>query len=224
MERRLKIGLLKCDPRPFEEMYAAWLPNEEWRVYNVHQGELPRSLTECEGWVGSGSRYSVYDDEPWIHAYADLVRRFHAHAVPFVGICFGHQMIGHALGGRVARHAGGWCIGVHQFAVRVRRSWMQPPLASFGAVMSCQDQVEELPPGAVTLASNESCPAGMFEAGSLLGLQGHPEYTPEYAESLMLSRMERIGAGPVSAARATLRDPRHSAELGSWVLNFLRRL
>lgn len=216
-----RIGLLKADPRPFEEMYAAWLPDIQWKIYNVHLGELPASTGECEAWIGTGSRYSVYDDEPWIHAYAGLVRRFHAGAAPFVGVCFGHQMLGHALGGRVARSERGWCIGVHQFTVQRQATWMRPRLETFGVVMSCQDQVEELPPGATLLAGNANCPHGMFQLGPLLGIQGHPEYTPEYSEALMLSRLDRIGAERVRQGQASLADPRHPRELGAWIRNFL---
>jgi GMP synthase-like glutamine amidotransferase len=217
----VKLGLLKCDPRPFEAMYAAWLPDVEWVVYDVFDGRLPANANECEGWVGTGSRYSVYEDQPWIRAYADLVRDYHAGAVPFVGICFGHQMIGHALGGLVARSEGGWCVGIQQFAISRTAPWMTPPLAEFGVVMSCQDQVRVPPPGATILAGNATCPVGMLQVGRMLGIQGHPEYTPDYSEELMLSRLDRIGEARVRSAQTTLNNPRHSEELGRWVKNFL---
>jgi GMP synthase-like glutamine amidotransferase len=211
----MKLGLLKCDPRPFELQYAAWLPDVDWCVYDVHLGQLPASPDECEGWVGTGSRYSVYDDEPWIHAYAELVREYHKADAPFVGICFGYQMIAHALGGRVGRNPDGWCVGIHQCRVYQRATWMAPPLDSFGLVMSCQDHIEALPPGAAQLAE------GMFQIGRMLGLKGHPEYTPEYSASLMELRRERIGEERVKAGMASLGDPRHPEELGVWIRNFL---
>ncbi len=217
----MKLGLLKSDARPFDVMYAAWLPEVEWRVYEIHSGHFPESLTECDGWVGTGSRDSVYDDALWIHTYAALVRALRALNAPFAGICFGHQMIAHALGGRVARSEGGWCVGVHQFTVRQHEPWMTPPLDSFGVVMSCQDQVRELPPGATLLAGNDRCQVGMFQAGSMLAIQGHPEYTAEYSGAQMLARAERIGEERVREGMKSLAQPRHSRELGAWICKFL---
>ena len=112
-------------------------------------------------------------------------------------------------------------MGIHRFPVLRQAPWMQPPLASFGVVMSCQDQVTELPPGATLLAGTAECPVGMFQVGRMLAIQGHPEYTPEYARAQMESRRERIGAATVEAGLATLSDARHSVELGAWIRRFL---
>lgn len=226
----MKIGLLQCDhvaeqfrPRfgDYDAIFARWLA-AEWKVYDVAGGETPADPDECEAYIATGSKASVYDDEPWVHGFADLVRRIHSAARPFLGVCFGHQMIGHALGGRVEKSERGWGIGVHEFRVVRKEPWMQPPLESFGVLMSCQDQVRELPPEATVLASSGFCPVAAFRVGSLLGIQGHPEFTPEYADALMTYRLGRIGEERVAAARATLGNPRHSAELASWALNFFR--
>lgn len=224
----MKIGLLQCDHvaeqfRPqfgdYDGIFARWLP-ADWKVYDITKGEAPAGLAECEAYVATGSKASVYDDEPWVHGFAELVRRMHAAGRPFLGVCFGHQMMGHALGGRVAKSERGWGIGVHEFEVVRREPWMEPPLPRIGVLMSCQDQVQELPPDATVLAASEFCPVAMFRVGSLLGIQGHPEFTPEYSEALMLHRVERIGAERVAAARATLGHTRHSAELARWTMNF----
>ena len=188
-----RVANLRCPPRP-----------------------TPASPDECEGWVGTGSRYSVYDDEPWIHAYAALVREDHKADAPFVGICFGYQMIAHALGGaRRARIPRAGASAFISARCTSAATWMTPPLDSFGLVMSCQDHIEALPPGATQLAD------GMFQIGRMLGIKGHPEYTPEYSASLMELRRERIGEERVKAGMASLGDPRHSEELGAWVRNFL---
>ncbi|MBM3755461.1 MAG: type 1 glutamine amidotransferase [Acidobacteria bacterium] len=218
----MKLGLLHCDElRPqYPAMFNAWLP-AEWRVYDLTRGEAPADLDECDGFVGTGSRRSVYEDEPWILAYAELMRRMHAASKPFVGICFGHQMMGRALGGRTAKSPKGWGIGVHRFTIIAAEPWMQPPAPSFGALMSCQDQVEVLPPGAKVLASNDHCEVAMFRVGTLLGIQGHPEFTPEFVRPILESRRERIGSEHVDRALATLKEPCEATLLAGWARQFL---
>ena len=61
--------------------------------YAADEGRLPDSLDECDGWICSPSRGSVYDDEPWIHDMEQVVRDAVSTERPFVGICFGHQLL-----------------------------------------------------------------------------------------------------------------------------------
>lgn len=224
----MTLGLLQCDhvdddlrhiSGDYSDMFQRWLPGH-WRIFDLTAGQFP-DPHECDAFVGTGSYRSVYDDVPWIHRFADLVRALHQHRRPFVGVCFGHQMIAHALGGRVEKTVRGWGVGVHEFSLASREFWMAPPLDRISVLMSCRDQVEQLPQGAVTLAGNQHAPVGMFRLGTLLGIQGHPEWVPEYADALLAGRIERIGADQVAAARRTLSRDRNSAELSSWAANFL---
>lgn len=225
----MTLGLLQCDhvsPEfldsrgDYDEMFRRWLPGD-WRVYDLPAGDVP-AATDCDGWVTTGSRLSVYDDVAWIHRFAALVREIHAANRPFLGVCFGHQMMAQALGGRVARSPRGWGVGVHRFHVREHEPWMNPPLDSISVLMSCQDQVEEPPPHAVVLASSEHCPVALFRCGSLLGIQGHPEWHADYAAALLSSRRDRIGGEIADRATASLTTPTHSAELARWSQNWLR--
>jgi len=81
------------------------------RHYLLVDGEFPESATECDGWITTGSSKSVYDDIPWIQRFAGLTREIVAAGVPLFGVCFGHQMIALALGGKVENAAAGWGSG-----------------------------------------------------------------------------------------------------------------
>jgi GMP synthase-like glutamine amidotransferase len=97
---------------------------------------------------------------------------------------------------------------------------MQPATASINVLMSCQDQVLDLPPGAEVLGGTAHCPVGIFRMGRMLGIQGHPEFTPAYAEALLQLRRERIGTERVDKALVTLHTPLHPELLATWTTNF----
>lgn len=230
------IGLLQCDhvseqfqhiipdyPQAFRDLFAQYAPDISLRVYDVCHGELPKSVNECEGYITTGSKYSVYDDVPWIHQLAEFVRQAHAARRKFVGICFGHQMIAHALGGKVAKSQSGWGIGTKLVELQQTKDWMQPEKPTYRLLLSHQDQVLMPPAEAEILGGNEHCPISMLAMGNhMLGIQAHPEFTAPYAEALMDSRLERIGRDPIQTAKPTLAEATDEATIVHWIDAFFR--
>ncbi|MEQ8676346.1 MAG: hypothetical protein RIC84_24230 [Aggregatilineales bacterium] len=231
----MRIGLLQCDhvnaefqplvgdyPDLFANLLTPAMPDIELVVYDVTQGQFPANVRECEGYISTGSRQSVYDDVAWIHDLSAFVRDLYANQQKFVGICFGHQMIAHALGGEVKKTGRGWGIGVKSVEINQPQAWMQPAMPAYNLLLSHQDQVETLPPDARVIGSNAHCPNSMIVVGEhFLGIQAHPEFTPQYAEALMCSRIERIGRETVDQALATLSTPIDSPAIAQWITAFL---
>ncbi len=210
----------------YEDMFRDLLEGDgvELVAFDVVGGEFPENLDEIDGWVITGSRWSVFDDEPWIHELADLTRRLIEGHHRVVGICFGHQMLAHALGGDVRRSERGWGVGVREVEMNTEPDWMPAPVPSFKVLHSHQDQVEVLPPQAEVLASTAHCPVSMFAVGdSALGIQGHPEYSRDYSRATLELRRDRLIDGAlVDEALATFESAPDRDLIGEWILAFLR--
>lgn len=199
------------------------LPEEIIRTYQVAQGEFPANPKECDAWIITGSPASAYDSAAWIDRLAEFIRSTHLEKQKLVGICFGHQMVAHALGGKVEKSPKGWGVGVRHFQMTDRRPWMMPPLKDVSLLFSHQDQVTKLPEGARILAEDDFCSIQMYSLGShIFCLQGHPEFTPEFARARLDSRIERIGKAVCDQAIKTLKTPTQADTVGVWIKNFLK--
>jgi GMP synthase-like glutamine amidotransferase len=232
----VRVGLLESDhvragylpiAGDYRDMFTAMVaradPDAEIVAYDVRNGVLPRQSDECDAWLCTGSSSSVYDQDPWIEGLAGFVRQVHADRVPFVGVCFGHQMLAHALGGRTERAVQGWGVGARSMEITSRRAWMAPPLSDATLLYSHQDQVTELPPDATVLGATGHCAVAMLAVGdSMVGIQAHPEFNAPYLRALLEDRVDRIGEEGTAEAIATLGAPTDEVPVARWLLRFLR--
>jgi GMP synthase-like glutamine amidotransferase len=124
--------------------------------------------------VPLGSRWSVNDDLAWIATEAAMVRDAHAAGVPLLGVCFGGQLLAHALGGSVNRSPApeiGW------YDVDSSRTELIPT----GPWFEWHFDRFTVPDGAVEIARNASA-SQAFVLGRTMGLQFHPEVNEEILE------------------------------------------
>lgn len=226
-----KIGLLECDhvldelryiAGDYREMFPAFLPDFQFQFYDVINGQFPASVEDCDAYICTGSRHSVYEEIDWILQLKQFIRDIYQSNKKFVGVCFGHQLLGDALGGKVWKSEKGWCVGVHQFEVLSQKIWMQPSLNNYQILMMCQDQVQVLPPNSEVLATSEACKIAMFQVGNnMLGIQGHPEFSKEYDQALMELRVERIGKEKVIQGIDSLKLPLDASVISQWISKFI---
>ena len=231
----MKIGILQADsvleqfqprhgdyPRMFMDLFgqAAGGAMPRFDVINaLRDGPYP-SPAKCDAYVITGSRYSVYEDLPWLPGLVAFVRQALAAGRCLVGICFGHQLMAHFFGGRAER-APGWAVGVHGSRILCNEAWMTPPADAVNLLSSHQDQVTQLPDGAKLIASNDFCPiAGFTWGGQVLTFQGHPEFPKAYSRDLMNMRRELLGPETHQAGLASLALETHQRLVGRWILNF----
>ncbi len=139
----------------------------------------------------TGSPAGVYDPLAWIDPLKQFIRAAASARTPQVGICFGHQIMAEALGGRVTRSDRGWGIGRHTYETVHCPDWsgkVCPP--SLSVAVSHQDQVIALPPPARVIAQSAFTPfAGLdYTDFPAISFQCHPEFEPDFAAALYTVR------------------------------------
>jgi GMP synthase-like glutamine amidotransferase len=206
----------------YPELYTDLLQPHDIQLttYRCDEGQLPDSLSEQDGYICSPSRLSVYDDHQWLRDVEQLLRDMVAAETPYVGICFGHQLMAQALGATVQKADVGWGIGAKHYEVVEAQPWMDST-ADIVLAASHQDQVMQLPDGARLMARAAYCPVG----GMLIGerawtLQVHPEFSPALADSLLATRLALFGEEAAEAARITLQEPLQQNRIAGWMSRF----
>lgn len=174
------IGILQCGHAPtdlralegdYEDMFAKLLDGNgfEFKTWNVVDMEFPEDALQADGWIFTGSRHGAYDDQPFIPPLQDLIREIYSSDRPMIGVCFGHQIIAHTLGGFVEKFKGGWVLGHQTYDV--------PGAGTMQLNAWHQDQVVKRPPDAEVLLTNEFCKnAGLVYGKKAMTIQPHPEF------------------------------------------------
>lgn len=177
----MEIGILQCGHTApgaakvhgdFDDMFAALLDGYglNFQAFDVENMHFPDDIHTCDGWLLTGSKHGVYENHAFIPPLETFIRGAFTARVPMVGICFGHQIIAQALGGRVEKFRAGWAIG--------RQIYDFEELGEIALNAWHQDQVVECPASARVIAINDFCKTSALIYGDwAFTIQPHPEFT-----------------------------------------------
>lgn len=187
----------------------------DFAVYDVVDNHFPSSPNDADAWLITGSKHGAYEDHKWIPPLEDLIREIDQQKLPLVGICFGHQIIAQALGGKVEKFSGGWAVGHTEYTFKG-----QP--VSLNAWH--QDQVVQLPQGAKVLGSNAHCQNAMISYGDhIFTVQAHPEFSAAVVDGLATYRSATVPPELVEKARSKMDQPLSNALLAKEIASVLKR-
>lgn len=237
---------------------------EGWTIFDVPGGTLPTDaeVEELDGVVLTGSARGVYENAPWMvelgawirrHYVADgeepILPRRSGRPLRILGGCFGHQIIAHALGGKVepqgvsllfaeeiqlleAYGKEGWARGDVDGAAATAAAATAATAASPQVVRLIESHGDcvrlPLPPGGILLASSASCAVEVFRVGNCLGIQSHPEFTFEdvvvpilWPAAVLEGKRFAEGSPEAKASWASFSAPRHERRILADLRRFL---
>jgi GMP synthase-like glutamine amidotransferase len=212
---------LQPDHGDYRSMFAGLLGDGfETRSFDVQAGHLPDPAA-FDGAIITGSAAGVYEDHAWITPLLDWIRDARGRT-RLVGVCFGHQAIAQALGGRVEKSDRGWGVGLHRYRVVEAQPWMTPALGEIALSASHQDQVVVKPADARVILESDFTPfAGLAWGDDAMSLQPHPEFTRAFTGALVEGRRGRIEKAVVDRAMESLKAEDDRAVVGAWIKGFL---
>jgi GMP synthase (glutamine-hydrolysing) len=201
----LKAGEAATEVRLTAGDYDHWfirtlgLERLAFDIVHVWKGQkLPDDPGSYDAVMMTGSPLSVTAPVPWMDRAADYLLKAAQQKVPVLGVCFGHQLLGRALGASVIKNPNGREIGTIE--VQLTPEGARDPLFQgfpprFAVQATHEDVVSALPPGARALAQNENTPLQAMAYGQYIRtVQFHPEAQPDTMTSLIHARAEGLEA------------------------------
>jgi len=182
----------------FEDWISAGMGLDQNRVtvIAVFEGEALPDPKRFAGVVVTGSSAMVSHRETWSESAAEWLRDAVRCTTPVLGICYGHQLLAHALGGRVGPNPRGRQIGTVrvQLAEKAQDDLL---LTGFGGSLRAHtthtEAVLELPDAAVRLGSSKRDPNTAFRFGTAAwGVQFHPEFDAHVMRRYIAERRELL--------------------------------
>jgi GMP synthase (glutamine-hydrolysing) len=181
-------------------------------TFEVHRGfDKPRHhVSGYHGLLITGSPRSLVDPEPWMDDAAAFIRDAAAEGVPVLGVCFGHQLLGHAFGGRVRQNPNGWEVGTVE--IDLTEAGARDPLFEglprrLPVNQSHRDEVHALPDGVTALASGGRTETQALAVGThVRGVQFHPEMDGTVISRLMTHRKQSGSAHDTPLAERVLHN------------------
>jgi len=195
------------------------LPADQVEVLEIWRDVALPEAEDCAGVIMTGAHAMVTDRLPWMRRAMDWLPRLVAAEVPYLGVCFGHQMLAEAMGGYVDYHPKGreiGCVDLHLHPASADDPLFRGQPRQFPGLAVHAQSVRILPPDAILLAGNDFEPHHAFRVGAQAwGIQFHPEFNRERMDAYVHHLAQQLHAAgqDCDRIRANLRNTPIAASL-----------
>ena len=200
---KLKLAILLCDTPAddikkefgdYRVLFTNLLNHPDLQIdsFDVVNGNLP-PIADFDAFLLTGSKFSANDKDQWIEDLIDFLKRVkNIDHKKVVGICFGHQLIARALGGKVVKNPKGWEIGMKKVVLNPKGAEFYKRDGDLNLKIQemHQDHVVEEPDFMEVIAGNEVSPNQIMLSDRFYSIQGHPEYSREFVDALIQMRLK----------------------------------
>jgi len=181
-----------------------------YQSWAVVDNQHPPDIHAADAWLITGSKHGVYENHPWIAPLEKFIQEAYAADIPIVGICFGHQILAQALGGKVVKFDGGWSVGRVNYDLENSAD--------------SEDRKSSAMPDARVIGSTDFCRyAGLAYGKTALSLQPHPEFDSAFVGALIETRGRALPDDLKATARSTLEQPLAREPVAKMLREFLQR-
>jgi len=224
----VKIGILQAGLCPeelveeygeYDAFFARFLDGFgfEFEGFRVVEGMFPPSVNSADGWLITGSKYGVYEDHDWIAQLEEFIRHAYNQRVPIIGVCFGHQILAQALGGKVEKFTGGRSVGKQRYQFDGVESGVD-------LMAWHQDQIIELPQDAEVIGSSSFCKyAALVYGNRALSVQAHPEFDAGFIAGLFNAYKDGLSAEVMARQNDDLSGELSSPLIATMMADFLKQ-
>lgn len=194
----------------FDNWFRESVSHAHFTTFEVADGNKPPELRDYDGFIVTGSPAMVTDNAPWSENLKPWLRSVQQYGKPLLAVCYGHQLLAEALGGKAGWHPQGREIGT--VSINLTDAGKQDPLLGglapiFTAQVTHAQSALTLPPGATLLAYNDYEPHQAYRIGNnIWSVQFHPEFSADIMRGYVFEAAEKLLAAgmPVRKLLATL--------------------
>ena len=206
-------------PEMFANLFFKLSVVIDFDILDVTIQKYLQDYNTYDGFIITGSKATDFDNLAWIVKLKTEIVKLHDSHKKIIDICFEHQILAQALGGRVERDPKGFAVGVRNVEILTRKPWMEPFHNYLSLLFYHQDMVVKLPQEAELVSTSDYCKVQIFYINDhILGIQSHPKMLKVHNHALIKEYQNDIKNDHHALESLRIRD--NSLIIAHWMVNF----